>query len=241
MQSLQGLHKQPQTKDPVELTAQRNSVAHWQALNSMTSFGKLTDQTLLMKLLYVLPFLFWKEPAVLQNMQGAPQHPDHQELAEILEDLHTQSQYNMLSVPTLSNRIIHLHYHMGLAATLAPLPISSEGIKLALTLISAIYPSIYSWNRPDLSLTSLTIPTIPMLASGSTFTKIRDYLYESTWDYVLITNREESKIYSNVAPIPPSEPTYSPVDYPYGWSPHIEDFCKDFEHHPDALTLFDAP
>ena len=145
-QSLQGLHKQPQTKGPAELAAWKNSMVHWQTLNSMTSFGKLTDQTLLVKLLYSLPFLFWKEPAVPLNMQGAPQHPDCQELTDILQDLHVQSQYNMLSVPTLSNRIVHLHYHMGLAATLAPLPISSEGIKLALTLISAIYPSIYGWN-----------------------------------------------------------------------------------------------
>ena len=220
--------------ESVELAAQRSFEMPWRAPDSMTSFGKLTDQTLLVKLLYALPFLFRKEPAVPLNKPGAPQHPDRQELAEILEDLHAQSQYHMLSVPTLGNRVIYLHHHMSLAAALAPLPISSEVIKLALTLISAIYPSIFGWNRPDLSLISLTIPTTLTPASGFTFTRIRDYVYESNQDYVLITDGEESKVYSNVAHIPPSEPTYSLVEYPYGWSPHIEDFCQEHGHHPDC-------
>ena len=74
-----------------------------------------------------------------------------------------------------------------------------------------------------------------MLASGFTFTKIRDYVYESNQDYVLITDGEESKVYSNVAHIPPMEPTYSLVNYPYGWSPHIEDFCQEHGHHPNCI------
>lgn len=235
LQLLQGLHKQPQSRTLIEPAVHNNYGMPLHSLDSTISFGRLTDQTLFVKLLYALPFLFRKELPVLKSKPEAPQHPDLQELGEILEDMHAQSQYNMLSVPTLGNRLIHLHHHLGLAAALAPLPISSEGIKLALTLISALYPSVYGWNRPDLSLTSLITPTIPMPASEFTFKMNRDYLYETTRDYVLITNGEDSRIYSNIAHIPPSEPTYSPKEYPYGWSPHIEDFCKDSGHHPDCV------
>ena len=141
----------------------------------------------------------------------------------------------MLTVPCLSNQLFLLHHCLLLSASLTPLLITLRAIKLASTLISAMYLSHYGWNQPDLSLTSPTIPTTQMLASG--FTSItRHYQYEATKDYVLITDGENpSQIYDNLSHIPPAEPTYSPTDFPYGWSPHIEDFCQDTGHHPDCL------
>ena len=142
----------------------------------------------------------------------------------------------MLTMLALGNQLIYLHYYLRLSTALIPYTITSRVIRLALTLISVIYPSHYRWNQPDLSLTSPTIPTTQILASG--FTSItKEYQYKATQDYVLITDGEnESQVYDNLSHIPPSTPPYPHIDFPYGWSPHKVGVVQKALPQPPTLT-----
>jgi hypothetical protein len=165
---------------------------------------------------------------------GVLQPLDRQELEEISRELGVMNLNRRLMVPLPYNSLYPSQYHLSFHAALDPLPISPQTTNLALTLISALYPSRYGWNLPDRSRTFLTIPTTQTLASRST-SSTEDYQYEQVNEGIVITGSNGShRLYQDRSYIPTPRPTRMNGDYPYGWSAGIEEFCSANDHHPDC-------
>ena len=129
-------------------SATMSSSMNSQPFSSMPHLGMHQDQTYLVSLLHALPFLFHHEPLLPQMKDAVLQPLNRQELEEISRDLGVMNLNRWLMVPQPLNILYSMKYHQSLCTALNPLPISVPSINLALTLISACYPSRYSHVPP---------------------------------------------------------------------------------------------
>ena len=167
---------------------------------------------------------------------GVLQPLDRQELEENSRELGVMNLNQRLMVPQPLNILYSMKSRRSLCATLDPLPISVPSINLALTLISAHYPSCYGWNHPNHSHTSLTTLMTQTPASKSTL-PTEDYQYEWNYKGIIITGSNGSHwAYQDQSFIPTPQPTYTNDHYPYGWSAGIKGFCVANGRHPNCAN-----
>ena len=189
-------------------------------------------ETYLVGLLHALPFIFQIEPPQLINGQdGVLQPLDQREMEEISKEL---SGFKLQSrVPTPLNFMYLRYDRNAVFAALSQLSLTEPFTSMAVTLISATYPSHYGWNLPDLSIISPTIPTHRTPASES-HSSTESYQYIQLNDGITIGGPDSLQVYQNKSHFPPCVQgfQYDPVTYPYGWSDGIESFCKIGRYHP---------
>ena len=230
------LHNQIPTNPTSLESATMSSLTNSQPFSSMPHLGTHQDQTYLVSLLHVLPFLFHHKPLLPQMKDRVLQPLNHQELKENSRDLGVMNLNQRLMVPQPLNILYSMKYHRSLCAALNPLPISAPSINLALTLILARYPSCYGWNHPNHSHTSLTTLMTQTPASKSTL-PTEDYQYERNYKGISITGSNGSHwLYQDRSFIPTPQHTHTNNHFPYGWSAGIKDFCVTNGHHPDCAN-----
>jgi len=189
-------------------------------------------KTYLVGLLHTLPFIFQIESLQpISRQDGVLQPLGQKEMEEISKEL---SRFKLQSkVPTPLN-FMYPWYNCGAVfATLNQLPLTAPFTDMAVTLISAMYPSRYGWNLPDLSITSPIILTRETPASES-HSSTEPYQYVQLNDGITIGGPDSLQVYWDKSHFPPHVQgfQYDPVTYPYGWSDGIESFCKIGRYHP---------
>ena len=107
---------------------------------------------------------------------------------------------------------------------------------MALTLISAIYPYHYRWNYLGQSPTS-PITQTPWTLVSRFILQNETYYYSQFNDGIVIHQETQLKTYHNKSYIPSCMKGFcdNPINYPYGWSQGIEEFCHTNGHHPDCM------
>jgi hypothetical protein len=191
-------------------------------------------KTYLVSFLHALPFIFQVEfPQSLDKQNGTLQPPVLQELGETYQKLGMMDLHQESKVPMPLNLMYPCYDCGAVFAALDLLPISTPFINIAVTLISAMYPSHYGWNLPNLSITSPTILTgqIPVSELHSTADL---YWYTQLDDGIAIQGLNSQYIYHDKSHIPPCVQgfQYDLFTYPYGWSAGIESFCLLGDYHP---------
>jgi hypothetical protein len=119
--------------------------------------------------------------------------------------------------------------------TINHLEVLSHYTSMALTLISALYPSHYRWNRLGELPTSPTTLINPTLVSSSAL-NTEAYYYLQLSDGIILQKGDIYHVYQDKSYIPlkTHQIPGNEVDYPYGWSIGIEEYCQLFDHHPDC-------
>jgi hypothetical protein len=190
--------------------------------------------TYMMSLFHAAPFLF-RVDHPQPHARSVCQPPDRQEMTEIAQELLSMATNRELQVayplnpmqPQLNRQLVY--------EALIRLPIPLPYIDMVLTWTSAVYPYHYGWNLPARSPSSLIFPTLPIPASSSNSysgNSIFSYHYEG----ILIRKGQSESFYRDQSHIPPrrSDPNSGTIDYPYGWTTGIEQFCQNSGHHPDC-------
>lgn len=188
-------------------------------------------------LLHALPFIFRVGPLPNGPFAKTLQPLDRFETASIAHDLNVTDSQGRIRISDPFNPTI-LHQQRGTAyVALCALPISTPQIAMALTLISATYPYHYGWNHHVTSPISHStlIPPIPVSRS----ILLTEPLSYSKFDDGLITYKgDRHQIYNDKSYFPHYTDDYrgQPLDYPFGWTKGIEEFCQENQHHPDCLN-----
>jgi len=142
-----------------------------------------------------------------------------------------------LRVPHPSNPLIIRNYRVGFYVTFAQSPQLTPYIGMALTLISMIYPSQYGWNQPAESRTSPTILMSLMPASGS-ISNTEICYYEQFRNGIILRKGDDYHVYHDKSYIPMrnQKSPGSLIDYLFGWTTAIEEFCQSTSHHPNCTN-----
>jgi len=211
---------------------QKSCITSLPPLQSMSNQMGSHMRTYLVSLLYALPFIFRTEfPRSSNEQDGVLQPLDHQEMEEASKRWKSFSSQSRVPAPL---NFMYPRYDRGAVfAALNQLSLTTPFTSMAVTLISATYPSRYGWNLPDMLITSPTIPTCRIPASES-HSLTESYQFSQFKDGIAVKGPDSLQVYHDKSHIPAHTQgfQYDLITYPYGWSDGIESFCKIGQYHP---------
>ena len=145
--------------------------------------------------------------------------------------------YRMIRVPYLLNPLFIQHHHTSTYTALHALPISMLSINMALTLISVTYPFHYGWNYLSQSPTSHITQTPQTLVSRFILQTETYYYLQFNDGIVIHDTNNKFKSYYNKSYIPHCMKDHhnDPTNFPFRWTPGIEEFCQVNSYRPDCL------
>jgi len=193
--------------------------------------------TYLVSLWHALPFLYRIGPPPSNTKGNDPQHPGPLELEEIAQELGMMNLEQRLRVPHPSNPLIIGNYRTSFCAMFAQSPQLTPYIGMVLTLISMIYPSQYGWNQPAESCTSPTI-LMSLTPASESISNTEICYYEQFRDGIILQKGDDYHVYHDKSYIPTrnQKSLGSLVNYPFGWTTAIEEFCQSTGHHPNCAN-----
>jgi hypothetical protein len=213
--------------------SKRNCINTLQKPDPMKSVCDNQAMMYLVSFLHALPFIY--RISSPPTMDGAPHFPGPQELETLAIELRLRKYNVRLMVPLPLNPLPISIRCAHFCATINHLEVLSRYTSMALTLISALYPSHYRWNHLGELPISPTTPISLTLASNSAL-NTEAYYYLQLSDGIILQKGDIYHVYQDKSYIPSCtcQIPDNNTDYPYGWSAGIEEYCQLFGHHPDC-------
>jgi hypothetical protein len=220
--------------DPYKTTEKEFSPTS-QAHDHMPLPAQSAAMAYVVSLLHALPFIFRVGPLPDGPHAEILQPLDPLETASIARELNTMNTYGKVLISGPLNPTI-LHQQRGTAyIALRALPISTQQIAMALTLISATYPYHYGWNhRVTYPISHSTL--IPPIPASRSISLTKTYFYSKFDDGLIIHQDDRCQVYRDKSYFPNHADDFRnrPLDYPFGWTKGIDEFCIRHHHHPDC-------
>jgi hypothetical protein len=225
----------PQPLEPLTHSedSERNCISTLQKPDPMKPVRDNQAMMYLVSFLHALPFIY--RIGSPPTMDGAPHFPGPRELQAIAVELGLREYNRRITIPVPLNPLPISIRCAHFCATINHSEVLSHYTSMALTLISALYPSHYGWNRLGELPISPTTPISPTLASKSAL-NTEAYYYLQLSDGIILQKGDIYHVYQDKSYIP-SRTRQIPdnnIDYPYGWSAGIEEYCQLFGHHLDC-------